>query len=140
MTEKQQPSIQILRQYIKDLSYEAPNQPIVLKEQPKIDIKIDIATAKADNNNYIVDLVTKITASQENKQIFICELTYGAIAHLEVEEKMVEPILLVEIPHLLFPYSRSLISTIISESGLPPINLQPINFAALYQQKKATQQ
>jgi len=127
--------LQIHSQYIKDMSFEAPAMPFVdMKQAPKVDISININAAAADKqkNLYTVELVLKIEAKAEDKTAFICELTYGALASVNVPEEHVRPLLLIEIPHLLFPYVRAIIANTTREAGIVPLTLAPIDFAALY--------
>ena len=135
------PTIQINAQYVKDLSFEAPALPFAMAEMktaPKINIDIDVKVNKASGENiYIVDLITSINAvkSDDGKTLFLCELTYGGLVTLNLPKEQVEPVLLIEIPHLLFPYVRSIIANITRESGLPPLQINPIDFASLYREK-----
>jgi preprotein translocase subunit SecB len=51
---------------------------------------------------------------------------------LNVPEEHLQPILLIEAPRLLFPFARAIIAEVTSGGGLPPLMMQPIDFAALY--------
>ncbi len=143
MTDKQQaqqPNLQIMNQYIKDFSFEAPQMPFLMAEMieaPKIDISIDVNAKKVDKekNIFTVDLVVKINAKAKEKTAFICELTYGGLVMLNLPEEHIQPVLLIEIPHLLFPYVRAIIANTTREAGLAPLALQPIDFAALYRSR-----
>jgi preprotein translocase subunit SecB len=132
------PTLQIMSQYIKDLSLEAPETPFILEKlstPPALNVNIDIQVNKSpDGKAYTVELVTKVSAvkSDDQKTIFICELTYGALVTINATEEHIEPLLLVEVPHLLFPSVRSIMATITREAGLPPLQINPINFAKLY--------
>ena len=147
MTENNQkqitPNIQINAQYIKDFSFEAPNMPFVLMEMktpPEININIDLKAGKTKNEKaYTVDLALRLNAKtkEENKTLFLCELVYGALVTLDVPEDAREPILMVEIPHLIFPYARAIIGNAIREAGLPSLQINPIDFAGLYRAKLA---
>ncbi len=135
------PSIQVNAQYIKDLSFEAPALPQILTEitsTPTISVNVDIQVSRTDNDKmFTVDLNIKGAAqtSDTKKAIFICELTYGALVTLDVPVEHLEPVLLVEIPHLLFPSARAIIANTTREAGLPPLQINPIDFATLYRQK-----
>lgn len=139
------PSVQILSQYIKDLSFEAPALPHVLADMPSapaISVDIDVRVNKTDNEKlYSVDLHIKGTAKRpdDNRDIFICELLYGALVAADVPAEHLEPILIVQIPHLLFPYARAIIANITREAGLPPLQINPIDFTALYKEKLKNQ-
>jgi preprotein translocase subunit SecB len=135
------PSIQVNAQYIKDLSFEAPGMPQILTEitaAPEINVNVDIQVNKTNQENiFTVELNAKAAAqtADTKKPVFICELTYGALVTLNVPQEHLEPVLLVEIPHLLFPYARSIIANTTREAGLPPLQINPIDFAGLYQAK-----
>ena len=135
------PNIQINAQYIKDLSFEAPSMPQILTEltsAPAISVNVDIQVNKTNQQNvFTVELNAKAAAqtSDTKKALFICELTYGAMVTLNVPKEHTEPVLLVEVPHLLFPYARAIIANTTREAGLPPLQINPIDFAGLYQAK-----
>ena len=70
--------------------------------------------------------------------MFIAELSYAAIVTLgDSPEGMFEPLLLVEVPRLIFPYARNIVSEVTRDGGFPPVVLQPIDFVALWQAKRA---
>ena len=138
--EKNTGSIQINAQYVKDLSFEGPQLPMILselKEAPSISVNIDVKANKGAEKIYTVDLTvkTKAVKPDDQKTVFICELTYGGLVTLDVPAEHVEPLLLVEIPHLLFPYARAIIANTTREAGLPPLQINPVDFAALYRQR-----
>lgn len=141
MTEQQNtPNVQVNAQYIKDFSFEAPKMPFILSqltEAPHININIDVnaSVVNKEQNLYTVDLIVKAEAKAKEDVAFICELTYGALVTLNLPEEHVKPVLLVEVPHLLFPFVRSLIANTTRESGLPPLSLNPIDFSALYRER-----
>lgn len=135
------PALQITAQYVKDLSFEAPHMPLTLLEMqtqpPKIDISIDVKAQKADKEKpvYTVDLIIKANAHINGKSAFICELTYGALVSLNLPQEHHQPVLLIEVPHLMFPFARSIIANATREAGFAPLALAPIDFSALYRQR-----
>lgn len=135
-SEEIKPSLQINTQYIKDFSFEAPAMPFLgnLKEPPKVDIGINInaACVNKEEKLYTVELVIKVEAKSDDKVAFICELTYGALTTVNVPEEHLQPMLLIEVPHLMFPYVRAIIANTTREAGLMPLTLAPIDFAMLY--------
>ncbi len=141
MTEQQNtPNVQVNAQYIKDFSFEAPKMPFILShltQAPNININIDVnaAAVNKEQNLYTVDLIVKAQAKAKEEIAFICELTYGALVTLNLPEEHIKPVLLVEVPHLLFPFVRTLIANTTRESGLPPLSLNPIDFSALYRER-----
>ena len=147
MTENNQkqmtPNIQINAQYIKDFSFEAPNMPFALmeiKSAPEININIDLKAEKTKNEKvFTVDLTLRLNAKtkENDKTLFLCELVYGALVTLDVPKDAHEPVLMVEIPYLIFPYARAIIGNAIREAGLPSLQISPIDFAGLYRAKLA---
>ena len=75
--------------------------------------------------------------NDEGKVAFLCELTYGALTTLNIPEENIQPFLLIEIPHLLFPYVRAIIANTTREAGIIPVTLSPIDFASLYRARMA---
>lgn len=144
--EEQPFALQINAQYIKDLSFESPGVPqslFALKQPPEIKIGVDVNASKStDQEHYTVDLSLKIQAdiAPENKTLFLCELVYGCMITLKAPESHIEPLLLIEIPHLLFPYARAIASNLVREAGFPSLQINPIDFAALYRARLVQKQ
>ena len=145
-TQATQPAIQINLQYIKDMSFEAPDMPLSLldiKSAPAINVNIDLKAGKTNNEQcYTVDLTLRIQATNKetNKSLFLCELVYGALVTLNVPMEHREVLLMVEIPHMIFPYARAIVGNTISQAGFPSLQISPVDFAGLYRQKKAQQE
>lgn len=137
--------ITIRAQYIKDLSFENPD-PIAaftqnLDTQPSISVNIG---AKADNlggGNFEVTLDVRVDAKKAEQVLFIAELSYGAVVGIEgIEENEAAPLIMIEAPHLMFPFVRNIISDVTRDGGFPPLLLAPVDFAALYRQQQEQQQ
>jgi preprotein translocase subunit SecB len=73
-------------------------------------------------------------------QVFVVELSYGGIASSNVtDEKMLHPLIAIEGPRLLFPFARAIISDATRDGGFMPLNIQPVDFVAVYQHNLAQQ-
>ena len=133
---QQMPSIQVAAQYIKDLSFENPSMGINI-QRPQIDFTVDLQARKMQETGpYEVVIKMRVTAQQEEKTLFLLEIAYGGIFVLDkVPDEVLQPFLLIECPRLLFPYMRRIVSDIVSDGGLPPLMIEPIDFAALYRTK-----
>ncbi len=136
----------IISQFLKDISFESPNVPELFFKndngQAKLEINIDIQIKGADNNLFMVDVITKVHSKLEagEKSIFLIESTYSGLAQLEgeaIDEEDKKRTLLIDVPTLLFPAVRSLVTRLTSESGFPTFTMQPVDFAQLYEQKQA---
>ena len=133
------PPITINAQFIKDLSLEIPYAPEIFKEmtsQPGLKLDVAIESKKIDEH-YNVILKININSDINDKKLFVLELSYGALVTLNVPEEHIEPVIAVEIPRLLFPFARNIITQCLTEGGLPPLMLNPIDFAAMYMARKA---
>ena len=80
-------------------------------------------------------LSIRVNAVTGAKSIFILELDYAGIAEVgSVPDEHIQPFVMIEVPRFLFPFARSIISTMVVESGFPSILLNPVDFAEIYQQ------
>ena len=132
------PSIQIVSQYVKDLSFENPNAPRSLTSQtpPQVQINVDVRTNQLSETTYEVILNLKAEAKVSDQSAFICELSYGGVAQLQnVQKDQAAPYLLIEVPRLLFPFARSVIAEATRNGGFPPLLVQPIDFADLFRRQ-----
>ncbi len=140
------PKFNIISQFLKDISFESPNVPELFfkqeNSQAKIEINIDINIKGAENNLYMVDLITKVHSKldQGDKSIFLIESTYtGMVQYEEKDEETKKRTLLIDVPTLLFPSVRALVTRLTAESGFPAFVMQPVDFAQLYEQRQAQQ-
>ncbi len=134
-----QPQVAIHAQYVKDLSFESPGAPDIFinkSSQPNVDIGVNVEAQRLENNHFEVVLKIAATAKTEDRPIFIIELSYAGIASTNVsDEKILHPLIAIEAPRLLFPFARAVISNVTREGGFLPLNLNPIDFLALYQSR-----
>jgi len=136
-------AIAIHSQYIKDLSLEIPGAPEIFSQvtsAPKIEVHVDVKSEPQKDHLYTSELKIHMNGKVEDKTLFILELTYAALAEVKVPEQHLEAVLMIELPRLIFPFARSIITRNLSEGGLPPFMLSPIDFAALYMARKQHEQ
>lgn len=131
----------IITQFVRDLSFENPQGPMAFRSQtqkPEIKANIDVkAINQKDTNIYEIELNINVSALQNDKNVYLIDLKYVGIFEIEnLTDEIREPYLLVECPRLIFPFARRIIYDLHSDGGLPPLLLDPVNFAKLYQQKK----
>lgn len=140
--QRPQPAILIQNQYIKDLSMEIPHAPQIFKKlqqnAPKVNIEVNIDAQKLiEEKTFNVLLNVRVNGDVEDEKAFILELSYGAIVSLNIPAEHEEPVLMVEVPHMIFPFARQIVSSTMANAGLPPLMLNPIDFVAIYNAKKA---
>ncbi|HTN98961.1 MAG TPA: protein-export chaperone SecB [Nordella sp.] len=138
-----QPSMRILGQYLKDLSFENPHAPASLapqKAQPEISISINVNARNLAPSDFEVELHIDAKATSESKVVFAAEILYAGVFRLEnFPQNMLHPAVLIECPRMLFPFARQILSDATRNGGFPPLMLDPIDFAGMYQKRMAAQ-
>jgi preprotein translocase subunit SecB len=132
-----QPRIQVVGQYVKDLSFENPGAPGAIAQRPAIDLGVDLQARRMDADHFEVELKLRVTAkTEEAKPVFLLELVYGGLLLVQnVPEDVLQQVLLIDGPHLLFPFARRIVADVVRDGGMPPLMIEPIDFAALYRAK-----
>lgn len=138
------PGFRILAQYVRDLSFENPKAPESLRAEgkPAIDMGVEMNAVGRKDGLFEVDLKLSVKASVDAGPIFAVELVYGGLFQLMgVAEQDIEPMLLIECPRYLYPFAREIIAKATSDGGLvPPFLMDPIDFSAIYAQRRAEMQ
>ncbi|AJC48707.1 protein-export chaperone SecB [Allofrancisella guangzhouensis] len=140
--DKSQPSFLIQKVYTKDVSFETINSPANFKEQwdPTSDFNIDINTKKINTENFELDLTITITTKNNNNNVYIVEVTQsGLFTITNMPDEQIDSVLNTYCANTLFPYAKRIIDSSIIKGGFLPLNLVPINFDAIYLQKKSQQ-
>jgi preprotein translocase subunit SecB len=135
------PPLQLNIQYTKDLSFEVPGAPeifVQLKEQPRVDLSLDVQARPLDDQPNVFEVALQIRADAKvgATACFIAELSYCGVFTVNVPQEHLEPVLLVECPRLLFPFARNILADITRDGGFPPVLLAPIDFVALWQSRR----
>jgi len=141
--EPQQVKMQILGQFIRDMSFENMLVRKGVQGEMTPDVQVQVALdARKRQPDHQFEVMTKFTISSKNKadqaQLFLMELEYGGVFHVDgVPEEQMHPFLLIECPRMLFPFVRRIVSDVTRDGGFPPLNLEPVDFVALYRQEIA---
>ncbi|TIV23897.1 MAG: protein-export chaperone SecB, partial [Mesorhizobium sp.] len=130
--------------YVKDLSFESPGAPNSLRgrdKAPGIAINVNVNANPLSDKQFDVNLTLNAKASFDQEVLFNVELVYGGVFAISgfPQEHML-PILFIECPRLLFPFARQIISDATRNGGFPPLMLDPIDFAQMFQQRIAEDQ
>ncbi|MBS0559204.1 MAG: protein-export chaperone SecB [Proteobacteria bacterium] len=156
-----QPPLVVNIQYVKDMSFEVPGAPAIytqLRAAPQVNINLDVQARRLTEGQdaFEVALVIRAEAQEQQGQgngqgngqgaaaggqaatVFVAELTYAGVFTLSgLPENAIEPVLLVECPRILFPFARNILADVTRDGGFPPVLLQPIDFVALWQSRRA---
>jgi preprotein translocase subunit SecB len=130
----------VVTQYLKDLSFENPAGPealVNLKEVPTGTVRVDVRVQPRTPPEIEIILFLALEAKAEGKSVYVVECEYGGLFRLgRVTQDVVLPLIMIEAPRLLFPFARQVIANAISAGGFPPLLINPIDFAALYRDKR----
>lgn len=130
------PGMQVVGQYIKDLSFENPGAPGAVAQRPQIEFAVDLQARRADPEHFEVELKLRVNATGEGKPLFLLELVYAGLFRLHnIPEEAIQQVLLIEAPHMLFPFARRIVADVVRDGGMMPLMIEPIDFAALYRAK-----
>lgn len=135
-------NMRILAQYVRDLSFEnvaAQKKLQGTNVQPDIQVQVSLDASKREAENQY-DIATKFKITSKNKAddqtLFVIELDYVGVFLIEgVPQEQLHPFLLIECPRLIFPFARRVISDVTRDGGFPPLNLDNVDFLALYRQE-----
>lgn len=136
--------MQVLAQYIRDMSFEnAVAQKGLAGSDVQPDIQVTVSLdARKRTIEHQFEIITKYKVTSRNKAnnetLFLLEVEYGGVFHVEgVADEQLHPFLLIECPRLLFPFVRRIISDVTRDGGFPPLNIDTVDFLALYRQELA---
>jgi preprotein translocase subunit SecB len=135
---KKQLKMQVLAQYIRDMSFEniLAQKGITGEVQPNVSIQVNIDAKKRPvEHQYEVIIKSNISSKTKEKDepMFLLELEYAGIFHIEnIPEEQLHPYLMIECPRMIFPFLRRIVSDVTRDGGFPSLNLETIDFLDLY--------
>jgi preprotein translocase subunit SecB len=142
--QQQQPRMQILAQFVRDLSFEnmvaqkgAPSGDV--KPEISVQVSLDARKRGADNQFEVITKYRVTSTNQpEGSTLFLAELDYGGVFQIDgVPEDQLHAFLMIECPRMLFPFVRRIVSDLTRDGGFPAFNMDPVDFVALYRQELA---
>ena len=142
-SDQNQPSFQIEKVYVKDLSLEIPHAPQVFVEQvqPQLEVQIQTGAAQFAEGYYECTVTATVTAKSGERTLFLAEAVQAGIFTVRnVPAQELDPLLGIGCPTILFPYLRESISDLIARGGFPPVLLSAVSFEAIYMQRLQQQQ
>lgn len=138
------PTVNVVGQYIKDLSFENPRAPGSFQrgeKTPPLNVSVNVGAKPISDTDVEVELKIDAKAGEGDEVMFAVELLYAGIFRIRnVPQQQLHAFILIECPRLLFPYARQIISETVSSGGFPPLMLDPIDFVQLYRQRQQAQQ
>jgi len=128
------PQLALQAVYLKDCSFEAPQGPRVTGEwNPQINLDLNTSVNTVDGDLREVLLTVTLSAKQGDRTVFLVEVKQaGAFVMQNLSEEEIKRATAVVCPGVLFPYVRSVVSSLVSQGGFPQLLLPPVNFEALF--------
>jgi len=138
----QAPPLTLTAQYVKDLSFENPSAPQSLGDlnpPPAIKVDVDVEVKPLGGRYFEATIHVRATAEREEKTFFVAEVSYGGVCAIAdgVPDEHIQPLVMIEGPRLLFPFARAVIADAVRDGGFPPLLINPIDFAALFEQMQS---
>ena len=145
--EQPQVKMNVINQFIRDMSFEniLAQKGAQGEVTPDVNVQVNLDAKKRETENHY-EVAIKLNVTSTNKQdastkLFLLEIDYVGLFNIEgVPEDQLHPFLLIECPRLLFPFLRRVVSDITRDGGFPPLNLENIDFVALYRNEIARRQ
>lgn len=135
-----QPNVNVIIQYVKDLSFENPGAPVSLQARgnPAINITIGVQSNALSATDYEVELRIEARAAEGETVLFALELVYAGVFRFQnIPPENARPVALIECPRLLFPFARQIVADASRNGGFPPLLIDPVDFVAMYRQQLA---
>jgi len=128
------PNVSLAKIYLKDVSLEAPYSPEVFTvpdlSAPRATVDFRSSSKLLPNGTYDVSLTLTVTAKNETRTIFLVEVEQAGIFMISnvSESNVLDWVLKVRCPNILFPYAREAVDNLVVKAGFPPLMLAPVNF------------
>lgn len=141
-----QPSVNVLAQYIRDLSFEniLAQKGVSGDVTPDIQIQVKLDARKrsvTDQYETVIKLNIDSKSKDTNDQLFLLEIEYaGVFTVTGVPDKQLHPFLMIECPRMIFPFLRRVVSDLTQDGGFPALNLETIDFMQLYRSEALRRQ
>ena len=133
----EQKQFSIQRIFVKDISLETPNSPMIFTEkwEPNVEFNLSSNATSVQDNLFEVVLNITVTVKVAEKTAYLVEIAQAGLFGLSgFSEQEMGPMLGSFCPNTLFPYAREVISDLVIKAGFPPMLLAPVNFDALFAQ------
>ena len=133
----EQKQFSIQRIFVKDISLETPNSPMIFTEkwEPNVEFNLSSNATSVQENLFEVVLNITVTVKVSEKTAYLVEISQaGLFGLIGFPEEEMGPMLGSFCPNTLFPCAREVISDLVIKAGFPPMLLAPVNFDALYAQ------
>ena len=136
---------QIISKFIKDISFEIPTaQAFVMleKEISKYNLIFDIKSKPFKENIVEINTILKLMPNDEVKHKILTEINLATLVSIEKDfsnKKELEKIILIKVPHDVYPMLYETFIYLFSQAGVKNIQIEKeVNFEKMYNERKIT--
>lgn len=126
--------------YLKDASFECPNVPeiFVVPEAQEVSVECSVSHRPMAEGFYEVMLTIAVKAQKGERLCFAVEVQQGGVFEIRAVsgEELLE-LLEISCPDTLMGFAREVVCNLIVKGGFPQLLVDPVNFRALYEKKRA---
>jgi len=137
----EQPRLIMHSQFLQDMSFENQNGSQSFTKgdlKPEVKLSLNVDSRKLGESTFEVALKVTGDAAQDGERCFLVEVDYRGVFSLTgADESIVQPILLVEGPRMIFPFARRIVADAVRDGGFPPLMLEPVDFLSVFRQRMA---
>ncbi len=133
------PTFNILRIYLKDVSFETPNSPAIFtqKNKPEVEMQLDTSISNLETDIYEIVLTITVTSKAGEQTLFLAEVQQAGIFNISgFDEDQKAHMIGAYCPGALFPFAREAIASLVAKGGFKPLLLAPINFDVLFARRQ----
>ena len=133
-----QVKMQVLAQYVRDLSFEAPKSPQIFRQtwEPSVALDLNTKQKSLEGDFHEVVLTLSVTVKTGEETAFIAEVQQAGIFLIKgLDAASMSHTLGAFCPNILFPYARETLDSLVVRGSFPALMLAPVNFDALYAQE-----
>ncbi len=134
------PSLLLRAQYVKDLSFENPRAPASLfnlREAPAMDIGLNLSANKLEGDVVELAMQISVRATSEKSTVFLVDVVYAGLLELKnIPADQQEQAVFIAGAQLIYPFARRVISDVTRDGGFPALQLEPIDFAGMYAERR----
>ncbi len=96
-------------------------------------MKLNQKVQRLAENAFEVSLGITLTCTLNGKTAYLAEVEQAGVFGLGgMEDQMLDAMLGIQCPNILYPYATAAVSQLITSGGFPPFPMQPINFEQIY--------
>ena len=132
--------LELVRVYIKDLSFENPLSPGIFGEEwkPEVEMRMQAGGSPLEGNLLESTLQVSVEARLGDRPAMLIEVVLGGLFGLvEATDDELPRALGVTCPAMLYPYARETVTALSVRGGFPPFIMQPADFEELYRRRQA---